>query len=156
MSTGVLMQHDHAEAHDLEVELSPEQVIDFRDGIPGFPGNRRFSVVSIAPDTDFQLLQSLDDAAVAMVVAVPWLFFPDYAPDLPDSDTRELGLASPEEAIVFCPVTLDAANERAYLNLMGPFVVNARTRQGRQVVLADGDHPLRAAVSLAGNTEGTD
>lgn len=154
MPTGVRMQPDHSvhdeRGEDLPVGLRPDQVIDFPDGIPGFPGNRRFSIVSLAPDTDFQLLQSLDDEAVAMVVAVPWLFFPDYAPQLPESDTRDLDLASADDAVVFCSVTLDAANRRAFLNLMGPFVVNARTRQGRQVVLAEGDHPLRAPVDLGG------
>lgn len=129
-------------------EVRAEQVLLFRDGIPGFPDHHRFAIVEIVPDGAFELLQSLDDPDMAMVVCVPWLFFPDYAPELSDSDQRELGINTPEDAVVFCPVTLDPDEGVAYVNLLGPFIVNASTSQGRQVVLADGSQPTRAPVQL--------
>ena len=46
-------------------------------------------------------------------------------------------------------VTLAPEDDTVFLNLMGPFVVNRHTMQGRQLVLADSDHPTRAAVRLA-------
>jgi flagellar assembly factor FliW len=125
-----------------------EQALFFGDGIPGFPGLRRFTLVELAGDGAFQLLQSLDDPDVAMVVSVPWLFFPDYAPDLGEDEQRELGIDSPEDAVVFCPVVIDPAEETVHMNLLGPFVVNPRTKRGRQVVLADSSLPVRAAVKL--------
>jgi flagellar assembly factor FliW len=124
------------------------KVLEFRDGIPGFPGSRRFVLTDLSEDGSFQLLQSLDEHEVAMVVSVPWPFFPDYAPELGDEETRELELAAPNEAIVFCPVTLDQEATTVYFNLLGPFIVNARTRKGRQVVLADATWPLRAPLPL--------
>ena len=127
--------------------VSEDQVLLFHDGIPGFPASRRFSLLSIDPDSEFRLLQSLDEPDVAMVVTVPWGLFPDYAPELEEVDRRELGIESPDDAVVFCPVRLDAPSRRAFVNLMGPFIVNAHTRAGRQVVLA-GDHPLRAVIDL--------
>ena len=138
---GQLLQSDAA-------GTSPDDVITFDDGIPGFPDSRRFVLLSISPDSDFQLLQSVDDPDVSMVVTVPWTFFPDYAPVIEDTDREDLRIESPEEAVVFCPVTLEAATRRAYVNLMGPFVVNARTRDGRQLVLSASDLPLRAAIDL--------
>jgi flagellar assembly factor FliW len=135
---------------DLEAETADEQVITFFDGIPGFPDSQRFVLVSISPDSEFQLLQSLDEPEVSMVVTVPWAFFPDYDLELEESDRRDLALESAEEAVVFCPVTLEAATRRAFVNLMGPFVVNSRTRSARQVVLSGSDLPLRAAVELGG------
>ncbi|MEX1271335.1 MAG: flagellar assembly protein FliW, partial [Acidimicrobiia bacterium] len=50
----------------------------FAEGIPGFPDHTRFTLVELADDGAFQLLQSLDDENVAMIVTTPWLFFPDY------------------------------------------------------------------------------
>lgn len=129
-------------------QIPEDQVISFPDGIPGFPASHRFTLLSINPDSDFQLLQSLDEPDVAMVVTVPWAFFPDYAPELEESDQRDLAIASAEDAVVFCPVTLDASSRRAFVNLMGPFIVNSRTRNGRQVVLSGADHPVRAPVDL--------
>jgi flagellar assembly factor FliW len=125
-----------------------EQALFFGDGIPGFPALRRFALVDLAADGAFQLLQSLDDPDVAMVVSVPWLFFPDYAPELGEADQRQLGIDAPEDAVVFCPVALDPEGETVHVNLLGPFVVNPRTKQGRQVVLSDPSLPLRAPVRL--------
>jgi flagellar assembly factor FliW len=124
-------------------------VLRFRDGLPGFPGYERFALTELAEDGAFQLLQSVDDPDVSMVVTVPWLFFPEYAPELGEADQSDLGIERPEDATVFCPVTLDAEEETVYVNLLGPFIVNVRSRRGRQVVLADPDLPVRAAVPLA-------
>ncbi len=132
---------------DTDVPDTANGVLRFPAGIPGFPDERRFKLHELVEDSGFQLLTSLDDDSVSMVVTVPWLFFPDYAPVLDDSDQQELGLERAEEAVVFCPVSIDAEARRLYVNLRGPFVVNARTNHGRQVVLGD-DLPLRAIIEL--------
>lgn len=126
--------------------------VHFPDGIPGFPGARRFVLADLTEGGDgaFHLLESLDDPDLSMVVTVPWLFFPDYAPEIDEVDRTELGIRDSEDAIVFCAVTMDSAQEAAFVNLLGPFVVNAVTRVGRQVVLADDTQPLRAPLPLAG------
>ena len=124
-------------------------VLTFPRGIPGFPDCQRFVLSEFVDDGAFQLLQSIDDPEVSMVVSVPWLFFPDYAPELTPGDSRELGLTSPEDAVVFCPVSVAPESEELFLNLLGPFIVNSRTREGRQVVL-EADHPVRARIPVSG------
>ena len=123
------------------------QILDFPTGIPGFPGPRRFSLQEVVEDSAFQLLESVTDDGVSMVVTQPWLFFPDYAPVIDDTDQLELGLERPEDAIVICPVSIDRDARLLYVNLRGPLVVNSSTKQGRQVVL-DEDLPLRAVIEL--------
>src|SRR5690606_37766613 len=84
------------------VETPPEiSALHFPDGIPGFPHLTEFTLVEVVEDGAFQLLQSLEDEDVAMVVCVPWLFFPDYAPEISEEDQEALGLERPEDAIVF-------------------------------------------------------
>jgi flagellar assembly factor FliW len=131
-------------------DIEAERILHFADGIPGFPRSRRFVLVDMAPDGEgaFQLLQSLDEPTVSIVVTVPWLFFPDYDFELSEIEQAELGITTVEETVVFSPVTLDAEQQRIYLNLLGPIVINATTRQGRQVVLVDSDLPVRAAIEL--------
>ena len=125
------------------------KVLTFPDGILGFPGSTRFALVNEGDDALFQLLQSLDDDSVALIVAVPWLFFPDYSPEISELERKQLKLQSPDDAIVFCPVTLTGDPDVVYLNLLGPFVVHRESLEGRQVVLADSEWPVRAPVSLA-------
>src|SRR5688500_15308630 len=124
-------------------------VLHFAEGILGFAGCTDFVLVDIAPDSAFQVLQCLQDPDVSMIVTVPWLFFPDYEPELSDGEREQLGIDSPEDAIVFCSVTLEPDDDTVFLNLMGPFVVSQQTLRGRQLVLADSEHPTRAAVRLA-------
>ncbi|HVL99730.1 MAG TPA: flagellar assembly protein FliW [Egibacteraceae bacterium] len=130
----------------------PASILEFPDGIPGFPSSRRFVLSDLTEDAEgpFQVLQSLDDPTLSMVVSVPWPFFPDYSPRLDETDRAVLELDDPEDAVVFCGVTADPDNGTVFLNLLGPFVVNARTLRGRQVVLTDPQQPARAPVLLRG------
>jgi flagellar assembly factor FliW len=120
----------------------------FEDGLPGFPDAHRFTIVEMIEDGAFQLLQSSDDPDLAFVVAVPWLFFPDYSPELSDVDQTGLGIESTEDAVLFCPVTLDGETRTASMNLLGPFVVNVHTRRGRQLVLTEQEFPIRATLPV--------
>lgn len=120
----------------------------FEDGIPGFPDAHRFTIVEMVEDGAFQLLQSNDDPDLSIVVAVPWLFFPDYSPELSDVDQAGLAIETTDDAVLFCPVTLDGETRTVSMNLLGPFVVNVHTRRGRQLVLTEQDFPIRAKLPV--------
>ncbi len=128
-----------------------DAVIELPDGIPGLTTETRFVLTSAAPDSPedslFQLLTCLDDD-VSLVVTQPWNFFADYGPDIDDGELEHLGITSPEDLVLFCPVTLDSQAGCVYLNLLGPFVINSRAKVGRQVVLTDREWPVRARVDL--------
>ncbi len=125
-----------------------DKILHFPDGIPGFQQCTRFMLMDMVEDGAFQMLQCVDDPDVALVVCIPWLFFPDYTPEISELDESGLGLESAEDAIVFTPVTLDPEGQQFYVNLLGPFIVNAKSRQGRQIVLVDSNYPVRAPVAL--------
>ena len=124
-------------------------VLRFADGIPGFAEAHEFVLTDLTPDDTFQLLTSADDAELSLVVTSPWLFFPEYAPELPEDDRRVLGIERPEQAAVFCTVIADDDGDALHLNLRAPFVANVDTLAARQVVL-DEDLPLRATISAGG------
>lgn len=127
-----------------------EKVLRFPDGLPGLPELERFVIVELREDGAFQQLQSVDNIDISMIVCVPWLFFPDYAPILSDVEQAELGLESADDAILFVPVSFDADTRQVFLNLLGPFVVNAATRVGRQLVLTGTDYSTRTPIELPG------
>lgn len=133
---------------------APDQelpVLHFEHGIPGFPAAEHFALSDLTEDGTFQLLTCVDDPELSLVVASPWLFFPAYAPDLPDGDVEVLELERPEDAALFCSVVADDDDDRIALNLRAPFVANARTLAARQVVLLDEELPLRADVPTTGD-----
>ena len=124
-------------------------VLRFADGIPGFADAHEFVLTDLTPDDTFQVLTSVDDPELSLVVTSPWLFFPDYAPELSESDRRVLGIDQPEQAAVFCTVIADDDGDALHLNLRAPFVANVDTLTARQVVLDD-ELPLRAAIPTGG------
>ena len=132
-------------------ENRPEdKVLHFRGGIPGFPTAEHFTLTDLTDDGIFQQLTCLEDPDLAMVVLFPWLAFPDYTPDLPDADLRDLGIETPEDVVLFCTVTVDEEAEQIFVNLRAPFVANARTMAARQLVLDDTTLPLRAPIPSGG------
>ncbi len=127
-----------------------DKVLHFHDGIPGFPHLKRFIIVEFREDGAFQQLQSVDEVDVAMIVCVPWLFFPDYTPVVGEVEQAQLELESPDDAILFVPVSVDADTGEVALNLLGPFVVNSTTRRGAQLVLTGSDYEARTPIKLPG------
>lgn len=127
-----------------------DRTLRFPEGIAGFPEARSFMLSDLDPDGSFQLLECLEEPDLSLVVCFPWLLFPDYAPEVDAATQEALGLQRPEDAIVFVSVTVEPEDEALYCNLLGPFVVNAATHEGRQVVQHDLNLPVRASVPLAG------
>jgi flagellar assembly factor FliW len=127
-----------------------EKALHFPDGLPGLPDLENFVIVELREDGAFQQLQSLDNINVSMIVCVPWLFFPNYAPVLSDLEQAELELENPEDAILFVPVSIEPESHQIFLNLLGPFVVNSRTRRGRQLVLTGTNYTTRTPIELPG------
>ncbi len=140
-----LSSADPAEPSDLF-----EKALHFPDGLPGLPDLERFVIIELREDGAFQQLQSLDNIDISMIVCVPWLFFPDYAPVLSDVEQAELELETADDAVLFVPVTIDSESRQIYLNLLGPFVVNSKTRKGRQLVLIGTDYTTRTPIQLPG------
>lgn len=120
------------------LEVDPDLTIDVPDGLIGFELCRRFVVVTQDEGSPFRWFQSLDDGTVAFPIIDPWQFMPDYAPTISDGDARLLGLSQDTPKLVFVVVTVPKHDPRAMTaNLLGPIVINAATRRGRQVVVTD-------------------
>jgi len=56
---------------------------------------------------------------------------------LRNEDAAALGIEDPDDAGILAIVTLPARLEEMTANLLGPIVVNVRTRRAKQVVLDD-------------------
>jgi flagellar assembly factor FliW len=125
-----------------------ERIIHMISPIFGFARSKRYVVL---PREDggspFIWLQSVEEPGLAFVVINPFEFFPEYDIELPTPDQRELELRTAEECVILAIVTVPQDNPRALsANLVAPIVVNARTRNARQVVLYESGyftrHPL--------------
>jgi len=132
-----------------EIEVDDYRILAFDEGVPGFPSARQFALVEVEGSDAFFWLQSLESPELAFLCAVPWSFFPDYEPELPEGDQAALAVEQAEDVLVLVVLTVDREAGQVTANLLGPVMINQRTRTGRQIVLSDSDYPLRAPLSAA-------
>ena len=117
------------------LEVSDEAVLSFPEALIGFEASTRYTIVGREPGKAVWWLQSLDAPEVAFILTDPAGVAPEYRPEVSRTDLSALGLASIEEAEVHVMLVVSQAPKQITANLLGPLVVNPRTRVGKQVVL---------------------
>lgn len=118
-----------------DVDIEESATLNFPFGLLGFEDESSFVIVPVGEDGVYSWLQSATSPELAFLATAPHLFFPDYAPEVNDADLAGLDLQDESETLLLCLVTISEDDITA--NLLGPVVVNTRTRQARQVVLSE-------------------
>jgi flagellar assembly factor FliW len=113
--------------------------------LPGLPDHLEYSLAGLDDDGTLFALRSASDPAVRLFVVRPEVFFADYAPDVGAATRDALGLGDDEPLLL---VVVHPGDEQGptTANLLAPVVVNLATGAATQVVLDDGDWPLRAPL----------
>lgn len=126
------------------VTKNEEKAFDFPMGLFGFPNVKRYVITDIPGGGDiFKQMVALEQPTLGFTLVYPYAFFPDYAPDIPDEDLREIGVESPEQAIVMTIANVPAQFKDATANLKAPVVFNPYTRKARQVIMQDDRYTTR-------------
>jgi flagellar assembly factor FliW len=132
-----------------DLDTPPSNEILLPHGIIGFGAYKRAELLYLPDHLPFlwmKLHSATDD--LHFVVIEPGGIVPGYQPELFDDDAEALDLRSPAEAMILNIVTLQRQDPvEATANLIGPIVVNRRTRLGRQLVVSNysrfsAHHPL--------------
>jgi flagellar assembly factor FliW len=135
-----------------DLEVPEEKVINFKEGLPGFPQIHRFAVIEQEELKPFQYLQSLDDPPIALYIINPFMVDPTYKFRLTDSDMEELNSKNSAELAVFTVVTIPDDPSQATLNLMAPIVINEKDHRGKQVILLESSYSVRHPLLNKENT----
>ncbi|WXJ94314.1 Flagellar assembly factor FliW [Neomoorella carbonis] len=118
------------------VEVNPAEILTFAQGIPAFEGLRQFFFYPIPDNPAFTWLQAVSDPEVAFLLVDPFLFFPGYEVEIPDSLQRELEIKDAADVLVLAVVTVpDGDVRRMTANLVAPMVINRTARLGRQFIM---------------------
>jgi len=124
-----------------QLEVDPERLIHFDDGILGFPNQKSYALIQTGEGSGFYWLQSVDTQDLAFVVCDPRLFVTDYQAPVKLEDLEGIGLTDPGNAQVF--VVVNKVGDLLTGNFQGPLVVNVTNRHARQLVLSDRRYSTR-------------
>jgi flagellar assembly factor FliW len=132
------------------IDVDERQKIIFPQGLFGFETLKDYLLLD-AERQPFYWLQSTDVAQVAFVLVNPFLFRPDYEVNISNEELAEIGIYSPEKALIFSIVTIPPDGSAMTANLQGPLVISRDTRTGKQAVLSDSrwktKHDIMAELS---------
>lgn len=117
------------------LEIKEDDILHFPHGIPGFEHTREFTMVHLDNDIPFSYLQCIDAPELSLLLADPFLFYPEYAFDLGDSVRVELEVNDASIIMVRTVVSMKDHLHNATMNLLAPIVINTARRIGKQVVL---------------------
>ena len=139
-----------------EIEFPLGNMLALPQGLIGFGDFTQAEILYAPEHLPFLWLKLTNPTAketLHFIVIEPAGFIPGYEPELFDEDAAGLDITSPAEVMILNIVTINNPKQvETTVNLVGPIVVNRRTRVGRQLVVANyqrysSRHPL-ADVSM--------
>ena len=131
-----------------EVEVQDNKILDFPNGIIGFPDLKRFTLMHDEEQGSgtIKWLQSIDEPGFAMPVMDPLVVCPDYKPEIDKDKIEGIGELSDDDILVLVTVTVPHDLTKMTANLKGPFIINADTRKGCQVILEDDKYQIKFPI----------
>ena len=126
-----------------ELDVPDGQILDFSQGVLGFPEEKRFALMEYKPDSPFYILQSLSDPDLTFLMINPFAFFNDYEFTMDDVLMAEIGVTEDNPPTVFNIATVKDKIENMTVNLAGPVLVNVRDRKAAQWVIEKTQFPTR-------------
>lgn len=126
-----------------EVEIDPDKIVSFTQGMPGFEEAKSFVMLQPDPSLPFSYLQAVDRPEVAFLLTDPFLFFKEYDLKLSQETLDELQIQQEQDVQVWAVVTLRENVQTATMNLLAPVILNVRERVGRQLVLTQSGYSTR-------------
>jgi len=129
------------------VDVDPDTLFNFPQGLAGFEEHRRFKLFHQEGGSTVFWLQSVDDSQVMFPIVVPEALDLAYDIELSDEDCAVLGLSDPSDAAVVVIVYRDASADGVIgANTRSPVILNLKSRLGMQKVL----HEIHPSVLYRG------
>jgi flagellar assembly factor FliW len=128
-----------------EIEVQPEQVITFAKRILAFEEYKEFILLPAdeKEETSFYFLQSVEDKDVCFFLLDTLSFFPEYDIEIDQTTVNELDIKEPEEVFVSTIITVKGNLQEATTNLKAPLVINVAQKEGKQIVLEQGNYLIK-------------
>ena len=128
-----------------EIEIKPEEIYSFKNGIFGFENFRKFVLLK-EDEGIFVWLQSIDNGELAFVLINPMDFYYEYVLDIDQSDAKDLEIKEDSQTEIFAIVVIPDDVNKMTANLQGPIVFNHTEKVAKQVISVNPDHQLKHKI----------
>ncbi|SDC72579.1 MULTISPECIES: flagellar assembly protein FliW [unclassified Candidatus Frackibacter] len=125
-----------------KIEIDPDEVISFKQGLYGFKDNKEF-ILLMDDETPFCWLQAIDNPDLAFVVTEPWNYCEDYEFDLDNEVKKELKIEEKQDVLVVNIVVVSDNLQDMTMNLKAPVIINKNEQIAKQIILDDDDYSVK-------------
>lgn len=130
-------------------EVRLDKVIHFPRGIIGFEDLKNFTLLEIREDAPLLVLQSMESSSLGLLVADPFAFVADYTLNVSDEEQALLKAEAADDLAVLVTATIPPGEpEKTALNMLGPIIINHRTRLGLQSPQPESSRPAQFFVHM--------
>ncbi len=129
-----------------DLVFSPEDVVTFKDGIPGFPDTKKFVIVQDEEHAPFEWLICVEGTPIQFAMINPMIVDDTYNPRISKSQIEGLELSDPNDVLMYTFVTVAPNPADSTVNFMGPILINTRTKDGRQIILENSDYSTKEPI----------
>ncbi|UCB45562.1 MAG: flagellar assembly protein FliW [Spirochaetota bacterium] len=125
-----------------EIEVDERQKVTFPEGIIGFEDIHDYYLLD-SKEGPFYWLQAAKFPELAFLLIDPRLFKEDYKLSMNESDLKAMNLESKKDLLDFAIITVPEDPAKISANLMGPIVVNRKTRVAKQVISKNDEYSIK-------------
>ncbi len=135
--------------HFGEIEIADDKIINFENGIIGFPELKRFTLLhdeEKGEEASIRFLQSIEEPGFSMPVIDPFNVKEDYAPEVNDELLASVGELTDANILVLVTITVPNDLTRMSVNLQGPIVINVDERKACQIIVEGNKYPVKFPI----------
>jgi len=133
--------------HFGEIDYDSQLVINFDEGLPGFPDHKKYVILlENAREDTFCWLQSVDDGQLAFALINIYNVKPDYNPLVTTEEVESLGSLGENNLLIYNVVVIPDDIKQMRANLRAPIVINPTTKKGKQVILDNEEYQLKYRI----------
>jgi flagellar assembly factor FliW len=127
-----------------------DKIIEFRDGLPGFPRNHAFVMAQRPDEKPFVWMQSVTEPLLVFALVDAYAWEKDFTLEVDDAELEEMGSLDPMDYAVYFILRINKENDQTTLEAKpnAPVLVNIRNRQARQVISMSHSQRLPEALCV--------
>lgn len=129
-----------------KIEIAKEEIIDFKNGVPGFEESKKFVLLPVSSDSPFIIMQSVENQKLAFITVEPGNLITNYEFEISDKKEKELKIDSIEEILILNIITVKDKLENITANLAAPLVINLKEKVGSQIILDNQEFSLHYPI----------
>jgi flagellar assembly factor FliW len=124
------------------LKIEEESVLHFPEGLFAFEDVTDYVILKKEgrPQLWLQSIKGRDPRFILFEAAG---ILPEYQPEIPERYLRELRIQKGEPYGLFVIAVVPQDYERTTVNLKSPVLINFSGRLGAQIILEEGDYPIR-------------